>query len=96
MIKVTFRRYPTNFTSNHIETFNNLESALKVSRERDMLTVRIEEDGVGWHMVTLTKDGTACLGQDYSTPNGGSVHYSDAYKKTKEKLDEEGAKPKLA
>ncbi len=65
MIKVTFRNYPTNYTSNHIETFNNLESALRESRERDMLTVRIEEVGVGWHMVMLTKDGAAYLGQDY-------------------------------
>ena len=96
MIKVTFRDYPTNFTSNHIETFNNLESALRESRERDMLTVRIEEVGVGWHMVMLTKDGAAYLGQDYCMPSGGSVHYSEAYKQVKAKLDEEQAKPKLA
>jgi hypothetical protein len=95
MIKVTFRNYPTNYTSNHIETFNNLESALRESRERDMLTVRIEEVGVGWHMVMLAKDGSACLGEDYRMPSGGSIHYSEAYKQVNEKLYQERAKPKL-
>ena len=96
MIRVTFRGYPTNFTSNYTQTFNSLEQAVKASREKDAITVRIEEPEVGFHKVTLNKDGGACMGEDYRTPTGGSIHESEAYKKVVEKLIAEQNKPKLA
>ena len=96
MIRVTFRGYPTNFTSNYTQTFNSLESAMRTCREKDAITVRIEEPEVGFHKVTLDKNGGACLGEDYTTPTGGRIHESEAYKEVEAKLIEERKKPKLA
>lgn len=96
MVRVTFRGYPTNFTSNYTQSFSNLESAMRTARAKDAITVRIEEDGVGFHLVKLDKDGGACLGEDYRTPTGGRTHESEAYKEIEAKIREEREKPKLA
>lgn len=97
MIKVTLRTMPTNFSSNYTRTFDSLESALRITRKMDIIVVAIEEEGVGFHKVPLTKDGAVGFGPlSYGTPSGGSMHYSEKYNEIEEKIKAEENKPKLA
>jgi hypothetical protein len=97
MIKVTIRNMPTNFTSNQTRTFSDLETAMRKVREMDTILVAIEEEGVGFHKVPLTKDGATALSPlSYGTPTGGSTHYSEKYKEIDAKINAENSKPKLA
>ena len=97
MIKVTLRAMPTNYTSNYTRTFNSLEEAMRTTRKMDIIVVAIEEEGVGYHKTPLTKDGGIGFGPlNYGTPTGGSMHYSEKYKETEEKIIAEESKPKLA
>ena len=97
MIKVTLRAMPTNFTSNYTRTFNSLEDAMRTTRKMDIIVVAIEEEGVGYHKVPLTKDGAVGFGPlSYGTPAGGKMHYSEKYKEIEERIREEENKPKLA
>jgi hypothetical protein len=96
MIKVTYRGYPTMYTSNQSQTYPNLEVAIRKSRELDMICVAIEEPNKGWHKVPLNKLGHVEFGTyGYGTPSGGTMHYSKDYKEIEAKLKVEKEKPKL-
>jgi hypothetical protein len=97
MIKVTLRAMPTNYTSNYTRTFNSLEDAIRTTRKMDIIVVAMEEEGVGFHKVPLTKEGAVGFGPlSYGTPTGGKMHYSKEYEKAEELINEENKNPKLA
>jgi len=97
MIKVTLRSYPTNHTSNHVRMFNSLEDAMRKVSQMDKITVAIEEEGVGFHMVPLTEKGEVSLSPlNYGAPRDGKMYYSEKYNEIEKKLSDEKRNPKLA
>jgi len=97
MVKVTLRNMPTNFTSNRVVTFNDLETAIRKVADMDTILVAIEEPEVGYHKAPLSKDGAVVIGAlSYGVPTGGSMHYSKEFEEVEAKLAAERNKPKLA